>query len=118
MLLRHKLSAAIKSKSEAYASSVKIRVGLFAPLIAMTALISPAHADNDNGKNPEQNSQPGIRNPEERDGGEKREYRHRVGELDEHGFEWIQFVLIGGALVIAVSLAYNAGKRNRKKNSE
>ena len=50
--------------------------------------------------------------------GEKREYRHRVGELDDHGFEWIQFALIGGALVIAATLAYNAGKRNRKKNLE
>ena len=97
---------------------MKLRVGLFVPLIAIAALISPAHADNDNGKNPEQNSQPGIRNPEEKDSGEKQEYRHRVGELDDHGFEWIQFALIGGALVIAATLAYNAGKRNRKKNLE
>ena len=97
---------------------MKLRYWFLAPLVAMVALISPAHADSDNGKNPEQNSQPGIRNPEEKDSGEKQEYRHRVGELDDHGFEWIQFALIGGALVIAATLAYNAGKRNRKKNLE
>lgn len=85
------------------------------PVIGLLAFASPVMADQDNSPSPNQNGHSGIKNPEEHGKGERGEYRHRISEDEEHGFEAIQFVLIGGALVIAILLAYNAGKRNRKK---
>ena len=103
---------------------MKFRSALVAPVIAFIAFTVPAYAEDD--QNPQQatsgqqnrSGQPGIQNPEERDGKNSREkFEHQVNESKE-GFEIIQFVLVGGALAIAVLLAYNAGKRSRKKRLE
>jgi len=103
---------------------MRFKSALVAPVIALVAFTVPAHAEDD--QNPPQqesgqlnrSDQPGIQNPEERDGKNSREkFEHHINESNE-GFEIIQFVLIGGALVVAVLLAYNAGKRSRKKNLE
>ncbi len=45
--------------------------------------------------------------------GEKSEPRHRINEEHEGNFEAIQLVLVGGAVVIAIALAYRAGRRRR-----
>lgn len=97
---------------------MRLKSLILGAILSAIAFSSPVIADSDNGGNHNQSEQPGIKNPEERNDGEKREYRHHIGEDGEHGFEAIQFVLIGGALVVAVALAYNAGKRNRKNKSE
>ena len=53
--------------------------------------------------------------PPHNDGdGEQREPMHRVNEEHEGSFESIQLVLVGGAIVIAVGLAYRAGRRRAK----
>ena len=103
---------------------MRFKSALVAPVIALIAFTVPAYAEDDQNP-PQQDSgqqnrsdRPGIQNPEERDGKNSHEnFEHHVNESKE-GFEIIQFVLIGGALVIAVLLAYNAGKRSRKKNLE
>jgi hypothetical protein len=45
--------------------------------------------------------------------GEKSEPAHRINEEREGNFEAIQLVLVGGAVVIAIALAYRAGRRRR-----
>ena len=40
---------------------------------------------------------------------------HRVDEEREGGFESAQLVLVGAAIVIALGLAYRAGRRRREK---
>lgn len=97
---------------------MKLKSLLIAPVIALFAFTSPALADNDNGANQNQGENSGPRNPENHEGGEGREPKHRIGEFGEGGFEGIQFVVVGGAIVVAVLLAYNAGKRNRKKKDQ
>ena len=97
---------------------MKLKRLLIAPAIALCAFATPAFADNDNAPLPSESGQGGIRNPENHESGEKHEPRHRIDEFGESGVEAIQFVLIGGAIVIAVLLAYNAGKRNRKKKDQ
>lgn len=93
---------------------MRFKSAVLAPVIAMIAFAAPVHAEDDQN----QNSQPGVVNPEGRgEGHERGGFKHEINESHEN-FEAIQFVLIGGALVIAVLLAYNAGKRNRKKNSQ
>jgi hypothetical protein len=39
--------------------------------------------------------------------------RHRIDEDREHGFEGIQLILVGAAIVVALGLAYRAGRRRR-----
>jgi hypothetical protein len=39
--------------------------------------------------------------------------RHRIDEDRENGFEGIQLVLVGAAIVVALGLAYRAGRRRR-----
>lgn len=97
---------------------MKMKSFLLAPVIALLAFTTPALADNDNAPHQNQSGQPGVRNPEKHENGERGEPSHRINEFGEGGFEAIQFVLIGGAIVVALLLAYHAGKRNRKKNDQ
>ena len=97
---------------------MKIKSLLLAPVIALLAFATPALADNDDAPHQNQSGQPGVRNPENHEKGERGEPNHRINEFGEGGFEAIQFILIGGAVVVAVLLAYNAGKRNRKKKDQ
>jgi hypothetical protein len=39
--------------------------------------------------------------------------RHHIDEDREKGFEGIQLVLVGAAIVVALGLAYRAGRRRR-----
>ena len=39
--------------------------------------------------------------------------RHRIDESREGGFEGVQLVLVGAAIVVALGLAYRAGRRRR-----
>jgi hypothetical protein len=97
---------------------MRIRSGVLASVFALVAFAGPVHAADDQNQPSTGTNQPAPQNPEERGGNHERgEFEHRVGESHE-GFQVEQFVLIGGALVIAVLLAYNAGKRNRKKKTQ
>jgi hypothetical protein len=92
---------------------MKFKSALAIPVIGLLAFASPVHADDDHG-NP---GAPGIQNPENHGPGDGRNFEHRIDDRHE-GFEGIQFLIIGGALVVAVFLAYTAGKRSRKKSSK
>ena len=70
--------------------------------------------DDGGGQVSPNSGQGGIRNPEENHG-EGGEFNHRVDDSHEGSLEVVQFVLVGGAIVIAAFLAYQAGKRVRKK---
>jgi hypothetical protein len=97
---------------------MKIKSAFIGSAIALIAFAGPVHAADDQNPANTGTNQPAPHNPEDRGGNHERgEFEHRVGESNE-GFQLVQFVLIGGALVVAVLLAYNAGKRNRKKNSQ
>lgn len=97
---------------------MKIKQILVGSTLAIFSFATPAIADNDNAPGRNQDGQSGIHNPESHERGERNEPRHRIDEFGEGGFEAIQFLLVGGAVVIAVVLAYNAGKRNRKKKED
>lgn len=87
------------------------------PLIALFSFATPALAEDDNQPIQPNSGQSGIRNPE---GGnhEPGEFKHQVDERHEGSGELIQFVIVGGALVIAALLAYQAGKRRRSNYDE
>jgi hypothetical protein len=92
---------------------MRIKSAVIAPVIALVAFAAPVHAEDDQNRN----GQPGVVNPEGRgEGHDRGGFKHEINESHEN-FEAIQFIVIGGALVIALLLAYSAGKRNRKKNS-
>lgn len=102
---------------------MKLKSAVIVPVIALIAFAAPVHAADDQtpprdgSGQQDRNGQSGIENPEGRgEGHDRRGFEHEINESHE-SFEIVQFVLIGGALVIAVLLAYSAGKRNRKKNS-
>ena len=101
---------------------MKSKFIFIAPALALLAFATPALADNDSQPpqpaSSQQSGAAGIPNPENHGGREGREFEHHVDENKESGFELIQFVLIGAAIVIALLLAYNAGKRNRKKKEQ
>jgi hypothetical protein len=101
---------------------MKYKVALLAPLLAFFAFSSPAIAEDDNQSPAPNMSQPsdhpGIPDPEKNMGKDRGEFEHHINEHGENGFEAIQFILIGAALVIALLLAYNAGKRNKKKKDQ
>jgi len=52
--------------------------------------------------------------------------QHNSGEIGEHkriddgesGTDSLQWIFVGAAIVIALGLAYNAGRRQRKKKAE
>ena len=94
---------------------MKFKLILFAPILAAMAFATPAIAEDDGQNPPATTGQNGIQNPEGPGQKERGGFEHRINESGENGFEAVQFLLIGGALVVAVLLAYNAGKRNRKK---
>jgi hypothetical protein len=97
---------------------MKLKTIFIAPLIALFAFTAPVYADNDNGGQ-HKNGQPGIQNPENREGGHERgEFEHHVGEFGESGFEPAEIILIGAAVAVAIFLAYTAGKRSRKKKEK
>lgn len=92
---------------------MKIKSALLIPVVGLLAFASPAYADDDHGTP----GAPGIQNPEVHGPGDGNKFEHHINEGHE-GFEGIQFIIIGGALVVAVFLAYTAGKRSRKKNDK
>lgn len=103
---------------------MKIKSALAIPLIALATFAVPAHAE-DNNKPPQtgnelqqHNGQDGIPNPENHEGGEGREFKHQITESEESGFEIVQFLVVGGAIVVAALLAYSAGKRSKKKKED
>ena len=91
---------------------MRIKSALLIPVIGSLAFASPVYADDDQGTP----GAPGIQNPEVHGPGSGG-FEHHINEGHE-GFEGIQFLIIGGALVVAVFLAYTAGKRSRKKNEK
>lgn len=96
---------------------MKVKSVLIAPVLSLLAFATPAVADDDGGApvSPQTGQGP-IQNPEERNG-ERSEFNHRINEEHEGSLDILQFFLIGGALIIAALLAYQAGKRTRKKDS-
>jgi hypothetical protein len=96
---------------------MKLKTIFIAPLIALFAFTTPVFADNDdNGKH--RNGQAGIQNPENREGNERGEFEHHVGDFGEEGVEPAEIILIGAAVSVAIFLAYTAGKRARKKKEK
>jgi len=51
----------------------------------------------------------------EKQGNEESAPLHKVDEEHEGGIESIQLILVGAAIVIALGLAYRAGRRRRDK---
>lgn len=79
-------------------------------LLAPCAFIAPARAEQ-----PVTTAQASTPTPaphdENTEVGDQGRPRHRVDESHEGGFETIQIVVVGVAVVIAVALAYRAGRR-------
>ena len=102
---------------------MKLRHLFIFPAIALLTISTPAFAEDEGGGEegtgviaPNPNGG-GIQNPEGRNN-EPNNFNHRVDESHEGGGELIQFVIVGGAVLLAGALAYRAGKRSRikKKN--
>lgn len=94
---------------------MKIKHLIFGSILSLLAFTTPAFAEDDNAPVAPNSGQSGIQNPEGRQNGESGEFNHRVDERHEGSGEIIQFISVGGALIVAALLAYQAGKRTRKK---
>ena len=99
---------------------MKLRHLLIFPAVAFLTVATPAIAEDQGGGEegsgviaPNPNSG-GIQNPEGRNN-EPNNFNHRVDESHEGGGELVQFVIVGGAVLLAGALAYRAGKRSRIK---
>ena len=76
----------------------------FAPVSALGSL---AYADEPVASNSAQPAAP------QSQGDDQQGPRHHIDESREGGFEGIQLVLVGAAIVVALGLAYRAGRRRR-----
>ena len=72
--------------------------------MSLLAFTTPAFAEDDNAPAAPNSGQSGIQNPEGRQNGESGEFNHRVDERHEGSGEIIQFISVGGALIVAALL--------------
>ena len=92
-----------KSFSVAAASVLSVVIS-FAPV---STFGTPAFADEPVASNSAQPAAPHSQ------GDDQQGPRHHIDESREGGFEGIQLVLVGAAIVVALGLAYRAGRRRR-----